>query len=193
MKKCITHAAVYTILLAFDMAIPFPKAFPPIVSEAVRPVSSSEIIASSRLYELTILEMITAVAAPLTIPTVSPITSLHIFETLSAFRISHIAWGAAFTRPDAMEWKGVSLAVVVATPTISNTTPINIRMRSIIRAVMISALGISAFERLFIETLIRKDSTTIITTHLPPLPFGILLFFTDIFRFFRVFKIILLN
>src|SRR5690554_6403844 len=63
--------------------------------------------------------------APLTIPLISPITSLQKFETCPAFQTSRIATFASSTLLDAIEWNGFSSAEVTATPIISKKTPVH--------------------------------------------------------------------
>ena len=62
---------------------------------------------------------ITAAVVPLTMPQMSPTTSLQKLETWLARRISRSASRAPGTFRAAMEWKGRSSEAVTATPTIS--------------------------------------------------------------------------
>src|SRR5690606_35046859 len=66
-----------------------------------------------------------AVAAPLTTPTMSPITSLQKLENRSALRTIWMACLAPGTFSAAMAWNGVSSAAADAMPIISKKTPIS--------------------------------------------------------------------
>ncbi len=74
---------------------------------------------------------ITALVVPLTMPQMSPTTSLQTLETLLALRSRERASLAPFTFRAAMEWKGLGSAAVTATPMISNRIPSRINSAKI--------------------------------------------------------------
>src|SRR5699024_300825 len=72
-------------------------------------------------------------AAPLTIPDISPITSLQKLANLSSFRLMITASFAPFTFSAAIACKGASSAAVEAIPSISNIIPITTMSSTIIK------------------------------------------------------------
>ena len=72
----------------------------------------------------------TAAVVPLTMPQISPTTSLQKLLTWLALRSSDSASAAPFSLCAAMEWNGRSSAAVTATPTTSNPMPNRINTAS---------------------------------------------------------------
>ncbi len=64
-----------------------------------------------------------APAAPDMIPQISPITSLHMFVTISALCNKKSPCFAPFIRLELIATNGVGLAVAIATPIVSKNTP----------------------------------------------------------------------
>ena len=96
-------------------------------------------------FRLNLVDKITAIEAlvePLTIPHISPITSLQKLETFSAFFISFTANLAPLTFLAAMELKVLGSATVILTPMISNNIPNPINNKINIRLIKILTLGI---------------------------------------------------
>lgn len=73
----------------------------------------------------------TAPREPLTIPQMSPITSLQMLDTLLLFFNNLRQDDAPFIFFAFIAWNGASLAVIVATPIISNMIPIEITTNKI--------------------------------------------------------------
>ncbi len=108
--------------LFFFIAKPFPRALPPTVTPATKPVITSE-SKKPVVPENGSEAIIIAAVDPLIMPQISPITSLHILETFSAFLTSQRASFAPRTRFEDIALKGFSEALVVATPKISKIIP----------------------------------------------------------------------
>lgn len=110
------------------MAKDFPSALPPTVMPdtvaATTILVTKAKIPSEFIFKLEInLITTSALAAPLTIEEISPITSLQMLENRSAFRIISMACLEPFTFSAAMPWNGISLAAVEAIPIMSNNIP----------------------------------------------------------------------
>ena len=118
-------------------------------------------------------------ALPLTTPHTSPITSLHIEASLSEFFKSITECLLPFTFFDAIEWNGVSLAAVIATPIISNIIPIPIKIIIIRIPKTIFILGITDSDKL--ENINDNIKDVIITVNIH---FVLFFFF---FLFFFIF------
>ena len=105
-------------------------------------------------------------AEPLTIPHISPITSLQNDETLSLFWSILFAVLAPFTFLDAIAWKDCSSELWTATPIISNKTP-NIINTSII---IIPTTMFTSFKMLcepnVNSIVIKKANKVIVKIHL---------------------------
>ena len=110
----------------FCIATRFIMALPPTVMVEVRAVT---IIAIKVLFRLIIPaneRVSTADRLPLTIPQISPITSLQKEAIVAEFLIKPIASLAPFIFLEAIAWKLASLLVKTATPIISKIIPIKI-------------------------------------------------------------------
>lgn len=133
--------------LQFLIAIFLPIALPPTVSEDTNPAINAPSNAVSRLGLFSrILKTIAAPIAPLIIPQISPTTSLQKLDALSAFFKSPTASFAPFILLAAMEFTGTTGHAVIATPIMSNRTPIDIINTSMIKEVIILALIIKVSE-----------------------------------------------
>ena len=116
-------------------------ALPPTVTEEMKPAITALRSAFSKPgLAISILKTIAAPMAPLIIPQMSPITSLQKLDTLSAFFKRSTASLAPFILFAAIEFIGTSEHAVIATPIMSNKTPIEIIITSITSATAIFAL-----------------------------------------------------
>lgn len=123
------------------MAILFPSAFPPIVTDAIKAVTIREVKNGFHpKWEENAVAIITP-ADPETIPQISPITSLQNEETLSAFLMNFTAKALPFTFLELIELNGFMSAAVTETPTISKKTPSPIKKKSNNNPIKIFTLG----------------------------------------------------
>lgn len=148
------------------MAIPLPRALPPTVSAATDAVISR---LSKKLFKagavLIMYATTVAEAEPLIIPQMSPITSLQKFETLSLDFISFIARAECLTLRAAIEWKGDSVAVVTAIPTMSNNMPVRIIKSRMKSAIHIFTISITPLDSTVKNADMVKVIIMVLTTH----------------------------
>ena len=118
----------------FPMAMLLPRAFPPMVSPITIPEMAKLTKMAGREKSPTSRTATTAMVVPEMIPAMSPTTSLQRLETRLAFFTSRTASFPPGPLRAAMEWKGVSLAAVTATPIMSNTMPTKMKIKRIPKA-----------------------------------------------------------
>lgn len=113
-----------TIFVDWLIANLFATALPNIVSPAITLLTAAaiNICSISVMFSVTILRTMLAPIAPLMIPHTSPITSLHMLDTFSAFLIRYMLSFAPLTFRDAMLLNGYMSAAATATPIMSVIT-----------------------------------------------------------------------
>lgn len=108
-----------------------PKAFPPTVRDAVREMSDTpKMEVFKRVVMEPILRMRTAMVEPLTMPAMSPTTSLQKFDTGPALLTRLKASLAPWIFRDAMALKGFLSAEATAMPIMSKTMPMSMIPKS---------------------------------------------------------------
>ena len=105
------------------MATFLPMALPPIVNPEMSAVTTVDttILRQPKLFCSS--TTMTVAVEPLTMPQMSPTTSLQNEATFSALRMRYSASFAPLTRCAAIELNGLGFAAVTATPMISNRMP----------------------------------------------------------------------
>ena len=94
---------------------------------------------------------------PLTMPAMSPITSLQKFEITEELEVHHRAVFAPFTFFAAIELKVVGFAVVTETPIISKIIPVKIKSSKIIIATKTLSSDVAVSETTERAAEIAKD------------------------------------
>ena len=123
------------------MAIFLPMALPPMVNDDTMAVIN---IDNNIKFVFNILLKLLAIVmeqAPDTTPHISPITSLQKLDNLSVFCLNLTANLAPFTFLEAIELNTLISEAVTDTPIISNITPINININTIIMPIVIGTNG----------------------------------------------------
>ena len=143
------------------IAIPLPRAFPPIVNPEISPVTIT-VTGKSGTDNISASDIdMTAPIEPLTIPAISPITSLQKFETAAAFAVHQMAVFAPLTFFAAIELNVDGLEVVTATPIISKITPVAIKRNNIIIATQILSSEVTVSETTDSNADIVKETKNI--------------------------------
>ena len=142
------------------MATVLPRALPPMVRPEMRAVTPTLISTDSTPKAAWSRTTMTAAVVPLTMPQISPTTSLQTLETRPALRRSISASAAPFSLWEAMEWKGLGSAAVTATPMMSNKMP-----RPMNTASTESAAAMPAPERVVSDAMDSAAERTMASTN----------------------------
>ena len=134
-------ATINIIESLFLIAYFLPIAFPPTVNDDIIELVNSVINIVEMLNLIDMFIASIAPTEPLTIPQISPITSLHILAIVLEFFISFTASLEPLIFLELFAWNDASFAVNTAVPIISNIIPIPINIiHNIINILILKSL-----------------------------------------------------